>query len=192
MQRIFLSSKFTDLIKKPVQPISFGIVNENGDHEFYAEISDFDVNRTSDFVKETVLSVLDLEVHGLPEVEVSKKLWDWLIALPWRRDKELQIFVKEQDEWNALVEMLNFRLPYNVIAEPAYLSVELETKSMIRAMVREIKDINNFTKQAVREYALGFLGYHFENKTLPHNALGEARAIREGWLRADRYIEQSS
>lgn len=74
--RLFLDTEFTDFID--CELISIGIVSEDG-REFYAERTDFDQSKCSDFVKEAVLPFLGKEpaVIGTEE-EIGQLLRMWL------------------------------------------------------------------------------------------------------------------
>ena len=53
---IFLDTEFTDFARPDL--ISLALVSEDG-REFYAERTDYDPERCSEFVRETVLPLLD-------------------------------------------------------------------------------------------------------------------------------------
>lgn len=74
---VFLDTEFTNLTAPDL--ISIGLIDEPGDRFFYAEVSDFNINKTSEFVKEVVLPQLgQAGVLRLPSLEIKNLLLSWL------------------------------------------------------------------------------------------------------------------
>ena len=73
---IFIDTKFSDFIHGEL--ISIGLVTEDG-HEFYAESSEVDWTKCSDFVRVAVLPKLgsQLSIKGT-ELEIGRALLTWL------------------------------------------------------------------------------------------------------------------
>ena len=61
---LYFDFEFTSL-SPDAQPISLGIVSDDN-KSFYAEFSDFDINRCDDWVKENVVSKLQIKDEGNP------------------------------------------------------------------------------------------------------------------------------
>lgn len=77
---IFLDTEFTDFID--CELISIGMVSD-GNHEFYAERTDYDRSLCSDFVREAVLPFLGkTPVASCSRAELSQRLWNWFATLP--------------------------------------------------------------------------------------------------------------
>lgn len=187
MVKLFISSQVTD--KGPVpQLISFGATTDDGRHDFYAESKSYDVALTSDYLKQHVITLLDPQLNK-SEVEIGQLAWNWLLNLPWRRPLEIEVFVTSHTDWEMLVDLLDKKVPHNVSDTPRYVAVELETNSTLRAMMLGLKDMNGFTKQAVKEFTLGYLDHYFSTQSPKHHSLYDAKATRDGWIRASRYID---
>ncbi len=77
---LFLDTEFTDFDQPEL--ISIGLSSEDGGHEFYAERTDVDLSRCSDFVRAAVLPKLgqDMEVPGgrLDAAGLAGALLAWL------------------------------------------------------------------------------------------------------------------
>ena len=71
---LFLDTEFTDFHEPEL--ISIGLVSECGRFEFYAERSDFDVSKCSDFVRQSVLPQFGDE--RLDRETLANRLRDWL------------------------------------------------------------------------------------------------------------------
>lgn len=80
--RYFLDTEFRSF--DACQLISVAIVGEDG-REFYAERSDFESSRCSDFVREIVLPQLgQFPARSLPLADLRRDLSSWLSEIPPR------------------------------------------------------------------------------------------------------------
>lgn len=160
--RIFFDTEFTELGLDP-KLISIGLVAEDGERTFYAELSDtYTPDECSDFAREVVLPRLEggpsrmewralcerlaawLESFAEPVVLVTDSLaWDW----PW-----IQEVFYELGTW-----------PANVDKRPLLLT-----------MSREV-DVDRFSLAVEEAFAGGLRRHH---------SLDDAKANRLGWLAA--------
>lgn len=78
MRRIFFDTEFTELGIDP-RLISIGLVSEDGEHTFYAELSDtYEDRQCSDFVREAVLPHLEGVSVRLDMATLAQRLGNWL------------------------------------------------------------------------------------------------------------------
>jgi hypothetical protein len=121
---LFVDTEFTDLIDTEL--ISIGIVSEDG-QEFYAECSEFNLARCSDFVKAAVLPLLgrDSPFVGTEE-QLSAALKNW---------------ISQFDQIEVLVDYsADFEFFYYLVRDPETLS--LPGSITWRNIWSEIADIN--------------------------------------------------
>jgi hypothetical protein len=79
-KRFFVDCEFTDFAQREL--LSLAIVSEEGD-EFYVELSDYDEQRCSDFVRNTVLPQLgQYPGRVLPREQAAAELRAWLGTFP--------------------------------------------------------------------------------------------------------------
>lgn len=79
--RIFFDTEFTSLGVTNPDLISAGLLTEDGQHELYLEFRDFTREKCSQFVRETVLPLLDAPAeHRLPLIDFGNRLAAWLDA----------------------------------------------------------------------------------------------------------------
>ena len=78
--RLFLDTEFTSPETK--QLISIGIISEDGQHSFYAELNEYDASLCNRFVCENVLP--HLEHIGMSRDQLASILHEWFATLPRR------------------------------------------------------------------------------------------------------------
>lgn len=101
MSKIFVDFEFTR-IHQFTTPVSIGIISEDGNHEFYAEFTDFDKNQVDAWLEQNVFNLLTLtdkptqffesegaltQIKGPVPFVVNTEggLNDWLTALHYPR-----------------------------------------------------------------------------------------------------------
>jgi hypothetical protein len=152
---IFLDSEFTDFID--CELISIGMISEDGQQEFYAEISDYDPAKASRFVQEAILPLLGTDPAAIcTKAELRVRLWSWFATLP----RQVQIACDSHHDRDLLWDALYEGLPANLDREVMNL--------------RSLIDTTVFNDEVVL--------YHGHTARPWHHALHDARAHREGWM----------
>lgn len=78
MLRIFFDTEFTELGVDP-RLISIGLVSEDGERTFYAELSDtYQLKDCSDFARQAVLPQLEGGAVLLTMAELGVRLYEWI------------------------------------------------------------------------------------------------------------------
>ena len=152
---IFLDTEFTDFID--CELISIGMVSEDVQHEFYCEVSDFDLAKASRFVREAILPIMGADPAAIcTKAELKDRLWKWFATLP----RHVRLASDSQHDQILLWDAFGEGLPENLDRSM------MDLRSLINTTV--------FNDQVVL--------YH-EHPARPwHHALHDARAHREGWL----------
>lgn len=152
---IFIDTEFTDFID--CELISIGMVSEDGQHEFYAEVSNFDQSKSNVFVQEGILPMLGAVPAAVcTKAELRERLWNWFATLPWHV-KLAADSVHDQDLlWDAFGE----ELPEN--------------------LDRAVMDLRSLIDTTVFNDAV--VQYHEQRGRPWHHALEDARAHRVGWM----------
>lgn len=163
---IFFDTEFTDLCVDP-RLISIGLVSEDGERMFYAELSDtYQPKQCSEFTKLAVLPLLEgdsvrvsmrelgehllawLEAFGEPVTLACDSLaWDW----PW-----VQEIFGELDAW-----------PANLVSRPLLLTINY------------LNDYDRFIEAVEQAFS----------SLRRHHALDDAKANRLGWIAASGDID---
>jgi len=152
---IFLDCEFTDFID--CELISIGMVSEDGQHEFYAERSDYNDSWCNRFVRESVLPHLgQCPVAICTRPELTKRVWDWFATLP----RHVQLASDSTHDRDLLWDAFNDGLPVNL------------DKSVFD--LRPLIDTTVFNDAVCR--------YHDQLGRPWHHALHDARAHRVGWM----------
>ena len=108
--RIFFDTEFTGLTAD-ARLISIGLVDESGDHEFYAELSDtYDVAQCSDFCRAEVLPHL----QGGPVLMRLEQLQPLLVAWLVARGPDAVLVCDSPRDTVQLGQLLPWGLPGNV------------------------------------------------------------------------------
>lgn len=76
--RIFFDTEFTGLGQRDPDLISAGFITEDGLHEIYLEIADFEPLKCQQFVRDTVLPLLGEPSQRVPLAEFGPRLSAWL------------------------------------------------------------------------------------------------------------------
>jgi hypothetical protein len=173
---VFVDTEFTDF--KNMQMISLGLVSEDGKHEFYVEITDYDLNARSQFVNDVVVPLLDLPKYGMLYSEAATKLKDWVDSLPTQQ----VIFVVDYGgDWNLLGAMLFSNMPQkSVIAHilhSAFLNALNERGFIGEAHARAFRTLH----ASMEDY------YLIDNRQ--HHALVDAKANRTAWVKAFKEVQ---
>ena len=148
--RLFLDTEFTSPETK--QLISVGIISEDGQHSFYAELNDYDESLCNRFVRENVLP--RLEHKGMSRDKLARILHEWFATLPRR----VFFSCDSYTDVKLVLDILGER-PRNLIEN------WLDLRSLIDTTV----------------YHNAVEAYHTQNKPW-HHALHDAAAHRTGWL----------
>lgn len=168
---VFLDTEFSSLVE-PASLISIGLITEDEDRSFYAELSDtYTQEDCSDFVIEEVLPLLDARPIAEPVnykqvcarmtlAETSLHLNYWFAALI----DPVQVWSDAPNyDWRYIQHIFSANgLPYNLLATP-------------NAILREDTSANaRYQNTVEREYSVNILKRH--------HALDDAKAMRLGWL----------
>lgn len=97
---LFLDTEFTNFINPDL--ISLGLISEDGRHEFYAEIIDYNYMLASPFVREEVLPLLE-HIYGDRRQFVAGSLHHWIQTLPI----DPVVIVDYNVDWILFKELVN-------------------------------------------------------------------------------------
>ena len=147
---VFLDTEYTDSLN--IDLISIGMVSEDGQHQFYAERSDYCEDWCNSFVHAAVLPLLQGE--GIDRSELAERLLQWFSTLPRR----VVVACDSFSDWELLIDAFGDARPKNL---------------MERFDLRTLIDSSVFHHAVVR--------YHKEVGPW-HHALYDAQAHRHGWL----------
>lgn len=151
---IFIDTEFTDFID--CELISIGLVSEDDQHMFYAEVEDFDRTKCNPYVQTGIWPLLGSNPSAvMKRAELAEQLRVWFTSLP----HDLVIGSDSFIDWELLVEALDGGLPDNIQG---------------RQDLRSLTDTVVFQKAVCR--------YHAQPNQPWHHALHDARALRAGWL----------
>jgi hypothetical protein len=105
--KVFLDTEFTDFFAPKL--ISLGMVAATGE-ECYVELP-FLMNECSDFVRETVLPLLNVypDAHCIHS-ELRTRLLKWL-EIVRRAGQAVEICFDYQTDWDLLIAALDYRVP---------------------------------------------------------------------------------
>ena len=167
---VFLDTEFTSL-EADASLISIGLITEDADRYFYAELTDtYSEDRCTDFVLKVVLPLLDAKPLAreinyksiyaqMSFVEVQKYLQHWFAALI----DPVQVWSDSPShDWRYLSQIFGpTGLPYNLLPKPnSLLSDNASTNA-------------KYENRVEQEYS---------NKILRrHHALDDAKAMSLGW-----------
>ena len=153
---IFLDTEFSTTYVVP-RLISIGLVSEDGQREFYAELIDtWRPEHCSEFVLDTVLPLLEGGAALTTMAELALKLNRWLEDF----DEPVQ-FITDSPRWDwPLIETIFKLWPANLVRDPLPLQLNGERGG-------------RFSKAVEAAFGGGLRRHH---------ALDDARANRLGWL----------
>lgn len=177
---VFLDTEFTDL-SKPGSLVSIGLINEDGDRTFYAELTDtYNRATCSEFVLRNVLPALDAKPLTVQKYnnniyaemslsETHKYLQQWLED----QKEPIQIWSDAPHyDWSYIQEIFQAGFPSNLIGTPKSVFVG-------DASLKEL-----FEKKAVQEYST--------SRFIRHHALDDAMVVRLGWREIKSFIASSN
>nr|DAP29583.1 MAG TPA: Oligoribonuclease [Inoviridae sp.] len=151
---IFLDTEFTNLTDRKL--ISIGMVSEDGQHAFYRELRDFDLDNCSSFVRANVLPLLGRFHDATVEsARLPDDVRQWIDTLP----RSLTIACDSDWDWEILSKSVGRPFPANISG---------------RFDLRPLIDTTVFHKAVCR--------YHDSPDQPWHHALHDAHAHRFGWL----------
>jgi hypothetical protein len=152
---IFLDTEFTDFID--CELVSIGMVSEDGQHEFYAERTDYTDSWCNNFVREGVLPLLGrFPGAACTRDELTKRVWEWFATLP----RHVQIAADSTHDRDLLWDAFGEGLPQN--------------------LDRKVFDLRSLIDTTVFNDAV--CRYHDQPNQPWHHALHDARAHRAGWM----------
>lgn len=201
-QRLFIDTEFTDFINCDL--ISIGAITEDGKHEFYVEISDYQKDWESSFVKEHIIPLLDGPDYAIPYMKAAAKFAAWVDELPI---DTVHVAVDYGTDWDFTVMLLNDAggIPQKVYPEALNIIAEMHAAVIKQCSRRDLQaSIDGTTllegtvpmHVAMREHKNvfndAFMEHFYENHSTPkyrnHHALYDARANRLAWMAAMKYI----
>jgi hypothetical protein len=153
---VFLDCEFTHFIDCGL--ISIGLVSECGQHEFYAERTDFERVWCCSFVEHEVFTMLGRDINArMTREQLHVMLWSWLGKLG-----DVYIAYDYASDWDllmdALVDFRQAKRPANIIG---------------RIDLRQYMFDSIYTKA---------MNHFYTPEFPPHYALADAKAHRAGWL----------
>lgn len=156
---LFLDCEFTDFIE--CELISIGMVSDDGKHELYLEVADFDRTKCNAFVQSAVWSQLN-QIQGaqICRAEIKARLKSWLAAIP----DDITIATDSQHDRDLLQDALDGEWPHNL---------------------RGWFDLRPAAENAIFKSAV--MQYHTPDKPW-HQALHDAKANRAAWLQASTSV----
>lgn len=194
--KIFIDTEFTDFIDCHL--ISIGAVTEDG-REFYAEVTDYPKEAASNFVKANIIPLLgqpaDPYFKGTFN-EVSARFGSWIDELK----TPMEICIDYSTDWDFAVALLEDLWPSNLDTQCVNIYADMQLKCVQKNAVRSLDDVmldmpplHTVIKESKDLFNNTFLGHFEDRKNVPgyiqHHALFDARANREGWLAAVKYIK---
>lgn len=157
MDRLFVDTQFTDLTPD-AKLMSIGLVDESGEHKFYAEPSDtWQPSDVGEFAQREVISKLEGGASRLPMVTLKKYLAAWIKGL---RVPVMLATDSLQGDWPCIETLLKQRWPQNLARDPLLLKTEY------------LYEFDAF--EAAREAA-------FASGLRRHHALDDALANQQAW-----------
>lgn len=150
---IFLDTEFADFADR--EPISIGMVSEDGQHVFYVELRDFDRDRCSAFVRSNVWPLLG-QTDGamVKKIDLPDRLRTWFATLP----RKVTIACDSEFDRDVLGAVMGGQWPGN-------LAGWFDLRPLIDTTVFD-QAVNTYHTQADRPW---------------HHALHDAHAHRVGW-----------
>ncbi|BAO28299.1 3'-5' exoribonuclease [Sulfuritalea hydrogenivorans] len=167
---VFYDCEFTNL--SPASSLlSIGLVVADSDAELYIEISDANLNGSSDFVKKNVLSLFGRHApEVLTKAATAVRIETWLDTVrDGNRQCQIQMIADSSWDWDHFLLLFPTRPP----GERAW-TVEF---NLIGRMVQHILDLSGVDQILSRVIAT-YHQLHGEQ----HHALVDARALKAGWM----------
>jgi hypothetical protein len=172
---LFIDTEFTDFINSDL--ISLGLVSEDGTKEFYVEITDFNRNYSSPFVRSAVYPLLDNAKYGMSFKQAAEALEKWIANVG---SYDITIV------WDFNMDLYFFRELYNPTKPDPLLNVK--DKIYSKAFANRLYELG-FHMQQAHHIGQATLVHAMENyferiDNRRHHALVDAKANRHGWLKA--------
>ena len=173
---IFFDTEFADFINTDL--ISIGLVTEDGKHEFYCELTDYNAKVCSEFVRNVVLPLLDNSKFGMKRPEASARLFCWLEEL----GDEYVLCPDYVGDWDCIADLLEV-FPANIDPKPLMFHQFVNTLIIAKADELQTPDLKWFFEMAKKKCAEGFLEYFLRNPNpRQHHALADAKANRTAYF----------
>ncbi len=169
---LFLDTEFTDF--GDCDLISLGLVSEDGEHEFYVEISDHKVEWQSDFVKDTVVPLLT--GPAMKHVDAGFELATWLNKLP--KSGELVFVADFSTDFRLLADLLR-----DTVVNRA-MSASIVTKAFLQAAHERGFHSGEVLSAGFKQLVQASEEYFVAVDKRQHHALVDAKAARYAWVRA--------
>jgi len=176
---VFIDTEFTELSIAP-GIISIGLVSEDGNSVFYAELSDtYQSSECSDFVREVVLPKLQGGEAIMTMRELSLRLVDWLNDF----SEPVQLATDSlQWDWQWIEKIFAEAGAYLVEQTPAWQDIK-DSPHRLASVARPANvDGRPYVLQQTTAFILA-IEQAFERGLLHcHHALDDAKANRIAWL----------
>lgn len=174
---IFCDTEFTDF--KNMDMISVGLITEDGQHEFYAELTDYNTKYSSDFVKQVVVPLLNPLKYGDERSVVKQRMCAWIDELP---GANITFVVDYVGDWNLIKQLLlGYDFNKNV-------RVELLHPSFVNMLLMRGFH-NERTMVEAETHMMKKIGEYFDQDPRQHHSLVDAKATRYGWVQAYEFVK---
>lgn len=162
--------------------LSIGIISEDGNYNFYAEVDDCPKINCSDFVKKVVFPLMNLKEHGAPYQEVANNLTTWLNSIP---NKELVLL----SDYSGDILLLQMLLSKSEIKLEKKVSFTLIGHGL--ALASQERGFFNQSKMndALVNMAIGATESLRMNPELQHHALFDAKANADGFKKGLSFLK---
>jgi len=185
--RIFITALCTDFIRAD-NLISLGLAPEDETlPSAYIEITDVDKSECSKYVTENVLPMLDHEKFGLVREQAAAVVQAWFARLPYRARDSLTICVDHLSSWEALILLLDKKIPLSMNLEPFDIRRDVATRAVIAA-AKGKHDSAWMIKCAQQKYTAAFNSFMVDLGVTRSHALFDVMACRYGYLSAVRWL----
>ena len=155
--KVFFDTEFTSLVASDVHLISAGFISEDGQHEFYEEVSNFPRHSCSQFVKEVVIPLLDAPEPKRCALPIfAGHLIDWFNSF----DEPIHLITDYSGDWYLIQAALGDLV--NMLKHPLKCSAVY-----VGANTADVEE--HFWSR-------------YENERKQHHAMYDARCLRECWL----------
>jgi hypothetical protein len=176
--RLFIDTEFTDFVNTEL--ISIGIAASNG-AEFYGENLDFNSKLSSDFVKANIYPLLTPKSHGMKRTELAARLGCWLDELPC---KNFIVTIDYATDWTLMHGLLDEKVhPKMLTVQNVFDEMCAWANKQIEIMNGDPHDWQQMYNRLQNNFAFGIQEYFARTKEIPHHALSDAKANREGYNR---------
>lgn len=165
---IFFDTEFSDLGIDP-RLISIGLVSEDGEHSFYAELSDtYEIKDVGEFARMAVLPLLEGGEARMPQHELALRLGNWLESF----GQPVQLATDSLAwDWPWIHEMFS---------EPCTWPENLDSKPLLLTM-NYLNGYDRFIEAVEQAF----------RTRRRHHSLEDAQANRLGWIAAGGDIDQN-